>query len=150
MVDEAVLERPRVEMPQANQNNVVSYIQNWQQRIQDLYEQVRSCAGDSADLSFSEEMTANLYEKPMYDCGLGPVKLPVLNIHRKNDFVASFQPIGLWVLGANGRIDILTKEGTFELIDEAEVGKPPIWQVFAPKSWEAKPFDNEVVERLLS
>ncbi|SFK63588.1 hypothetical protein SAMN04488518_107126 [Pseudovibrio ascidiaceicola] len=150
MVAAAVLERPKVEMPQDHQKEIASRIEDWQQRISDLYAHIAECAEKHSELWLSENMTAKLFEKPMHDAGLEPVMLPVLNVGRGKGLIVSFQPIGLWVLGANGRMDILTHNGAYELIDEAEVGQPPNWQVFAPGSWEAKPFDHEVVERLLS
>jgi hypothetical protein len=43
------------------------------------------------------------------------------------------QPKGLWTIGANGRIDLVRRQGTFILVDHSEPlsGKPQ-WEFYSP------------------
>ncbi len=59
-------------------------------------------------------------------------KLPILDIYKKKKLIAAIRPKGLWVIGANGRIDILTHSGSYIVVDTAEKLKKPKWQVFLP------------------
>lgn len=76
--------------------------------------------------------------------------VPVFDLLRARDVIASFKPIGLWVIGANGRIDILAEKGPFILVDLAEKLKSPRWVVFAPTSRRKEiPFDAKFIESLV-
>lgn len=58
--------------------------------------------------------------------------------------------MGLWVIGANGRIDILTKSGAYILVDVGEKEGPSNWKVYAPKNRKkGVDFDNKFIAELI-
>jgi hypothetical protein len=59
--------------------------------------------------------------------------------------------VGLWVIGAKGKIDILTKAGSFILADVAEDETQSEWQVFTPKNRKkSESFNAKFINKLLN
>jgi hypothetical protein len=59
-------------------------------------------------------------------------QLPTLLIN-KADGIIKVIPKGLWVIGANGRIDLFTSRGLFMLVDFAvEPFGRPLWKIYGP------------------
>ncbi|MCK1390111.1 hypothetical protein [Bradyrhizobium sp. 1] len=59
--------------------------------------------------------------------------MPSFDILREGTPVMRFQPKGLWTIGANGRIDLVRREGTFILVDQSEnLSGNPQWEYYAP------------------
>jgi len=91
-----------------------------------------------------------MYEELMEKFQVEPAKLNVLDIYHGNRIVATLKPIGLWLIGANGRIDILHKNGTITLVDKAEDFGHPEWFAFrGAKSYKGKPFNSDYLLELL-
>jgi hypothetical protein len=61
-----------------------------------------------------------------------PVQVPTLDIWNGKKLVLSFKPKGLWVLGANGAIEILSEKNLFVLADAAERFQQPQWYIIKP------------------
>jgi len=62
---------------------------------------------------------------------------------------ALFKPKALWVIGANGRIDLYTSKGTFVIVDLAEHGTTPRWTIFrASKNPDGDLFKPEMIANL--
>ena len=86
----------------------------------------------------------------MIEAGVHALKLPVLSILRGSEPIVAFKPVGLWVIGANGRIDIFARKGTFQLVDVAESFKPPRWKVSVPsKKGKLRSFDKSFLKSIL-
>jgi hypothetical protein len=125
-------------------------VEDWAERISDLYDYVESQASGEQGLRFDRSQHTTMYEELMDKYDYGPKKMPVLDIYRKNKLLATFQPIGLWVIGANGRVDVLTKDGAHILADLSDEGEPPQWMVFSPRSKKGgKPLDENFVREIL-
>ena len=61
-----------------------------------------------------------------------------------------FKPKGLWVIGANGRIDLYTRKGAFIIVDLAERGASPRWTIFrASNKRGGDPFSPEMIADLV-
>ena len=57
-------------------------------------------------------------------------QLPILRVRKAGKEVLTFKPYGLWVIGANGRIDLFGRDGSYFLVDRATGFQPPQWHVF--------------------
>jgi hypothetical protein len=58
--------------------------------------------------------------------------------------------VGLWLIGANGRIDVVTLSGSYALIDRARELNPPEWVVLGASRREFRAFDETEFRRLVS
>lgn len=89
---------------------------DWERRINALYANVAHWA-KQAGLRTERTRSVLMSEELMQKFAVPDHELPVLDIARENQTIASFVPIGLWVIGANGRIDVVTNAGTHILVD---------------------------------
>lgn len=125
-------------------------VEDWVERISDLYDFVESQSIEGQGLRFDRSQNTTMHEELMDKYGYGPKEIPVLDIYKNNKLLATFMPVGLWVLGANGRLDVLTKDGAHILVDLSDEGDPPQWVVYSPRSKrEGKPLDENFVREIL-
>jgi hypothetical protein len=75
-------------------------------------------------LRTERKRTVTMAEELMERYSVPDRELPVLDVLRGEDPVASFVPRGLWIIGANGRIDIITRSGFRFLTDRGRNGAP--------------------------
>jgi hypothetical protein len=82
-------------------------------------------------------------EEFMRRFGVRRVTLPVLKIKAHGHVVATVIPVGLWVIGANGRVDILTAAGQANVVNNSATPDLPDWVAFAGSTNSSKPFDKD-------
>jgi len=123
-------------------------VRDWKNRLSDLFQEVRIWAmgnGWQVDSSGAVVMHEELMEK--FD--VPATKQPTLRLDDKRGY-ALFKPKGLWVIGANGRIDLYTSKGTFIIVDLAEHGAAPRWTIFrASQKRDGDLFKPEMIANLV-
>lgn len=85
---------------------VQARVGEWRARIDALYAQLKNWSPAEYQWDTSQHLT--MHEEPMKACGVAPVELPVLNIHDAAGWKAKIIPYGLWIIGGDGRLDLLT------------------------------------------
>lgn len=92
---------------------------------------------DLPALTMSEELMRH-FEVP-------PKMMPVFEIRAGNQRVMRFQPKGLWIIGANGRVDLITKAAAPILVDQSEpLSSSTDWQLYdSSKSGRSVPLTQE-------
>jgi len=104
-------------------------VRDWKKRVADLYSTIKLWLKDS-------EYTLMLGPKlPMFEGLMSQFHIPATevdtaDVYKNKNFMLAIKPRGLWVVGANGRIDILTTKGNYTLVDFAEQFKTPHWTLF--------------------
>jgi hypothetical protein len=120
--------------------SVQSRVSDWRNRIDALY---RDLIGWSPpDLRCDQSQRVTMHEEMMKAYGVAPIELPVLNIFDSAGWKAKIIPYGLWIIGGNGRLDLLA-DGRRYLITglPADVGSG--WSISEPGSgWDTKPLDQ--------
>ena len=127
-------------------------VNDWITRVKNLYSLTEKVAKNRGGICH-ENGTVYMYEELMKEFDVNPTQLPILNLCNKNDEkVATFRPIGLWVIGANGRVDILTKNGAYILVDVTKTNfEKPNWQVYSPQDKKhGKKFDESFIAELVA
>ncbi len=138
-------------MSQINKSYIENMVNDWKKRLDSLYFFVGQSLTGIQNVECRQTKHMTMYEELMQKFEIGPAKIPILDVYKYKNVIASFKPIGLWVTGANGRIDILTKSGAFILVDIAEKGEKPDWKVFSPKSRKkGKDFDPVFIAELVN
>jgi len=103
-------------------------INDWEHRVLNLYSEISTWLKAENNYSINNTNNVIMDESMMKLFGVPPKKIPTLDIFYDNFLKLTFKPKGLWVLGANGRIDILSlKNGGLILIDKAENFTTPKW-----------------------
>lgn len=137
-------------MSEITKEYIENRVDDWIQRIENVFSIVKNSLSGNSEIEFVETKTVRMNEELMQKFGISPVFLPVLEVKRKGTPVASFKPIGLWVIGANGRIDILTEEGSYILVNLEGDDKSSDWRVYTPKNRKQSiPFDEDFVRELV-
>ena len=79
-----------------------------------------------------------------------PRSIPALAIISDKNRI-SFMPMGLWVIGANGRLNIKTNKNHYILIDTgAKDGAPSNWVLVSPiKRSQRVPLDKSSVAKMI-
>jgi hypothetical protein len=98
-------------------------LRDWQSRVHTLYGQIEHALG--TDYSFDRTGKNRSMEERVQQAGLSLKDVPpldILRIERAGRLVAVIQPRGLWIIGANGRLDLVMTPSTggqrlFTLID---------------------------------
>jgi hypothetical protein len=128
--------------------DVLKRVENWAERVRALYDQVVPWAAN-AGLKTDQSRKVLMSEELMQQFAVPDRELPVLDILKADQTVASFVPVGLWLIGANGRIDIVTLSGSYALIDRAKELSKPDWVVLGAGRREFKSFDETEFGRLV-
>ncbi len=105
-------------------------IADWRSRVEDVFTLVRRWALRQG-ASVEEQGPAQIREEVMRRHGIGPYSVSSL-IVRKGKQIIKVVPKGLWTIGGNGRIDLVTTSGLYALVDFAEPFATPDWKIYGP------------------
>lgn len=137
-------------MSEIDKPYIESRVQDWVLRINNIYSFVKETLSSMKGIEFSETKNVSMHEELMQKYNVSPVNLPILEIRNNTGLIDSFKPIGLWVIGANGRIDILTKRGAYILVDTSDKGTQSKWKVYTPENRkESINFDENFIKNLV-
>ena len=136
---EGILERQKV----------VDEVEDWARHVERVYADVRDWLGESTGLGLDRTRTVTMSEEMMQNFAVADRELTVLDVLRGDDVIASFVPRGLWLIGAWGRIDIITKDSTSILVAK-KPGGTLTWVLSSPGSpRQGVPFDKAGLLSLL-
>ena len=123
-------------------------IDDWIARVDALYRMIEHWLPEGWTARRIE--TVFMDEELMRKAGVGPRKLPVLSLSSPKEAVARIEPQGLWIIGANGRVDLRGRKGTFIILDSADTFAKPEWRI-APISnrTRIKALDEESFRKAL-
>jgi outer membrane protease len=76
-----------------------------------------------------------LFEELMSQFEVAPEEIDTADIIKNGKIVLTIKPKGLWIIGVNGRIDLLSANGNNMVLDTAEQFKTPKWKLY---SWDKK------------
>ena len=129
---------------------------DWRQRVHALYDELQRHLGDSFSCERSGKQRS--WETRVQQAGLTEDEVPpvdILRILRNGDLMAEFVPRMLWMIGANGRIDlIITSQNAgrlFMLFDRsAPFANQSDWRIVRPTDMLTQPqFHPERFHELL-
>lgn len=106
-------------------------VKDWSDRVQTLYRQIEAWL--PAGWTIEKRGAVRMHEELMQKFAVPPQSLPVLELFHDGKPSARIEPRGLWIIGANGRLDLIKGADHYIIIDAAENFAPPAWQI-APLS----------------
>lgn len=128
-----------------------SRVNDWKKRIDGLYSEIGKWIKNRSEFHIKEGTEERMHENLMECFNVSATTLPTRDIYHSNRLYLSIKPRNLWVLGANGRIDFLSKKGSFILVDKAEHFQKPDWHLFTPSDKrKGKSFTQEVFLKILT
>jgi hypothetical protein len=91
-----------------DKKHVLARLRDWQARVHALYDDVQREVGDGYFYDRSGKVTPD--EEPVQRVDVKPHEVPsldVLTVQQDGRSVAVFRPHHLWMIGANGRVDVM-------------------------------------------
>ncbi|MCJ2031424.1 hypothetical protein MKK50_18835 [Methylobacterium sp. J-043] len=130
-------------------SQVEKRVENWAQRIAGLYSQIDSWL--PSGWSSKRNRRIQMHEEPMREVDLPAYELPVLDLLADGGSAAVIEPRGLWIIGANGRLDLRRGADHHLILDRAANFEEPDW-VLVPLSdrQRAVPLDRAALSFVLS
>lgn len=127
-------------------DQVVQEVARWESELSSLYEEIIQWLGDRPALKIDQSRRVAMSEELMQKFAVSDKELPVMDILLGDQVVASLVPRALWVIGAWGRIDIITKDNTFLLARRRRGNDDYHWTYTTlSKLREANPFTKEAL-----
>ena len=111
--------------------HVAQRVDDWVDRIDALYAEIAGWL--PGNWTAARQRTVRMDEEMMRKFGIPARDLPVLDLLQGGRRAASVEPRGLWIIGANGRLDLTTHKGHYVILDVAENFASPEWRI-APVS----------------
>jgi len=125
-------------------------VRDWRRRLLGLYAEVEGWTRHMrARASVKRDVVRQRQEQMMRDFGVAPRDLPTLIVHT-DDRRIEFAPSCLWILGANGRVDVSVGDTPYTLFDMGrEDGGRSDWQLMNPDPRIVlEPFTREAFLRI--
>jgi hypothetical protein len=128
---------------------VVERIADWVSRINNVYTNVEDWSA-GLDFSIDKSRTVLMSEELMQKFAVPDRDLQILDLAKNGTSLLSFVPVGLWLFGSTGRIDIISKNGTTLLLNTAHSLDPPKWMILLDKAnRQFEPWSKEAFLKLL-
>ena len=94
--------------------------------------------------------TVTMREELMKRLGVPQRNLPTLELLRDGAISVRLRPYGLWIIGTNGRIDLVKGQERYFLLDHAGTFEAADWHVApATSRHDSKPFNDTWLQALL-
>jgi FtsZ-binding cell division protein ZapB len=126
---------------------------DWIERLRALRSQMEAWlqTPDLAHLSIVDQPPVSMSEEPMRRFGVKQRMMPAFEIRAGNQRIMRFQPKGLWIIGANGRVDLITKAAAPILADLSEpLSRPSNWQLYdSGNAGRLEPLTQESFRKLI-
>ncbi len=123
-------------------------VRDWETRIDDLYARVAAWLPEGWTASLKG--TVGLHEPLMQRFDLREHRLPQLSLERAGERVGIFEPRGLWIMGSNGRVDLIGSIGHHIINDRSEFFEEPDWRIAAfSDRFDESPLTPASVRRIL-
>jgi hypothetical protein len=115
-----------VDEPEISKESVVKRVKDWLKRLDALLNQIKNWASANG-WTVEDGAPVPMREEPMERFAVPESRQPSLSIRSVQGAEIWIKPKGLWVIGANGRVDIYSRKGAFTLVDVADVFQKPRW-----------------------
>lgn len=112
-------------------DHIVRRVDDWALRIDALYAQITGWL--PSGWTANRDGTIHMREELMQKFGVAPRELPILKLSYNSEPLARIEPRGLWIIGANGRLDFFSRSGHYIIVDTAENFETSDWYI-APLS----------------
>lgn len=119
-----------IEDVKIDKSQVEKRVKDWKKRISDLYTSIKEWTKDT-HYSIKTGGKEIMYEELMAQFNVQPVEIDTADIYEDERIVLTIKPKGLWIIGANGRIDILSTHGSYMIVDTAGQFKTPKWKLYS-------------------
>ena len=127
------------DFPEPTEEEVRAQVADWLERLDALFGSIKGWA-TAHGWRVEPGEPLPIEDERLDRLAIGPVQQPSLVLHAPTGERVSIRPKSLWVIGANGRIDIFAPGRVYVLIDVAEPLAPPRWKFHRLGRGPVEPF----------
>jgi hypothetical protein len=133
-----------------NREYILWRISDWKNRLENLFNDIKLWTNIFEKIEIKESMIPQAREEFLQMFNIDPDSIPVMAILFSKNRV-SFVPMGLWVIGSNGRVNINTNKNQYILFDlGGKNGEPSQWTIVNPsKRKERIIFDKPILTKII-
>ncbi len=102
-------------------------VADWASRINALYQRLQAWA--PKDWRAERRGVVHMHEELMRRFKVPARDLPVLHLEGPDGETRRIEPRGLWIIGANGRLDFFGGRDHHVILDKAETFAEPLWHI---------------------
>jgi hypothetical protein len=128
-----------VEVPEITEEYVTKCVDDWLYRLDDLLWTIKGWAVENG-WSAEDGESVPMREELMGRFNIRDRSQPSLFVRSPDGAEVLIQPKGLWVIGANSRVDLFSAKGVYALVDIADRFQPPRWILHQIGKQDGKPF----------
>lgn len=122
-------------------------VDDWIHRLNSLYGELSVALPEGW---LTKAATVTMHEELMRKFNVPPASVPALSLAHASGATASLTPRGLWVIGANGWLNLTADEQRYLVLDLADSFACPEWQVCpAQDRGKREPFTPDWLHRIL-
>lgn len=101
-------------------------VKDWENRLNALFGSVKEWLPDGWEAS--RGASVSMHEELMKEFGVSAKQIPTLKLHNESRTSVKLIPHALWIIGANGRIDLKGRKSKYFIVDTAENFESPKWE----------------------
>ena len=133
--------------PEPTEEEVRAQVADWLDRLDDLFASIKSWA-EARGWRIEPQEPVVMHEERMQRFGLDPVPMENFMLHAPEGGKVWVKPKALWVIAANGRVDLFGTNGVYVLFDRAESLAPPQWKCHRVGRGPILPFAPEMIAQM--
>jgi hypothetical protein len=124
-------------------------VKDWVTRIDTLYTKIKEWL--PADWTATQGNSVTMSEELMATMDIPPQQLPTLELMHDGVIQVTLRPYGLWIIGTNGRVDLIKGRERYLLLDHADTFETAQWHVaLATSRRDSELFDGKWLQALLA
>lgn len=124
-------------------------INDWKNRIENLYSLIEEWISGKPGYKIKIINDLIMYEELMKNFELPSEILKSADLLFNDNLLLTLKPFGLWIIGANGRIDIISRSGNFILVDYSDKFQKPDWKIYLKNKKENYSFSRDLFLKLI-
>jgi len=127
-------ENEEMEVHLLDKRHIKRRVDDWAQRVSDFASSIQGWISDISGLEIVPSRKERMYEELMraFDVEMREIQSYVIKKEGKTILVV--KPSGLWIMGANGKIDLLSAKGNVIVTDTSEQFQTPNWAIHPIKN----------------
>ncbi len=127
---------------------VAAEVEGWSTRVTALYDEVEAWAREEG-LTALRDRTIPMSEELMQNYAVPDRDIPILDLLDGDTSVVTLKPDGLWLIGFDGAIDVITRHGTVLLVGVPRYPNPPVWTLIDHRDRNRTPWSREAFASVL-
>lgn len=142
------LENEKMEIHFMTSEHVKNRVEDWSNRVNSFIDGI--IKWNIQDVEVKESKSIPMSEGLMKQFEIPKKEIRSANIFLNDKLKLAIRPYGLWIMGANGRIDLIKSDGAFIVVDTAEQFASPKWKL-TPSTERAVSvdFNEELLTQIL-